>query len=73
MIHLHDFVALLDNIPNTTIIRGTTGTVVSQLSDNFFLVEFSDENGEVFEQLPIQQDSLLVLHRISENAEFANP
>ena len=73
MIHIHDFVAILDDVPNSNITKGTTGTIVSQLSDDYFLVEFSNEYGEVFEQIPFQQDSLLVLHRISENVELANP
>jgi len=32
-------------------------------------VEFSDTEGQVYEQLPIHRDDLLVLHRITENLD----
>ncbi|MFQ5707409.1 MAG: DUF4926 domain-containing protein [bacterium] len=69
MIQIHDYVAVLVDIENTPIKRGTTGTVVSELSDNHFLVEFSDSEGQVYQQLPLHQNNLLVLHQITENLE----
>lgn len=69
MIHVHDYVAVLRDIENTPIKRGTTGTVVSKLSDTHFLVEFSDSEGQVYEQIPIDRDDLLVLRQITENLE----
>ncbi len=69
MIEIHDHVAVLIDIENTPIKRGTTGTVVSKLSDTDFLIEFSDNEGQVFEQRPIHQNSLLILHQITENLE----
>lgn len=69
MIEIHDYVAVLIAIENTPVKRGTTGTVVSKLSDTQYLVEFSDTNGQVYEQLPVHKDDLLVLHQITENLE----
>ncbi len=67
---VHDYVAVLLDIENSPVTRGTTGTVVDKLSDTHFLVEFSDADGQVYEQLPIHVDNLLVLHRITENLEL---
>ena len=71
MIGIHDYVATLTDIENTPVTRGTTGTVVSKLSDSHFLIEFSDHEGQVYEQLPIHQNDLLVLHQITENLEVS--
>ncbi len=67
MIQLHDYVAILADIENTSVTRGTTGTVVFKLSDTHLLVEFSDSEGQVYEQIPIHRDNLLVLHQITDN------
>lgn len=69
MIEIHDYVAVLIDIENTPVKRGTTGTVVSKLSDTHYLVEFSDADGQVYEQLPIHSNDLLVLHQITEYIE----
>lgn len=69
MIEIHDYVAVLVDIEKTPITRGTTGTVVSKLSETHFLVEFSDGEGQVYEQLPVHRDNLLVLRQIAENPE----
>ncbi|KAA3663053.1 MAG: DUF4926 domain-containing protein [Calditrichaeota bacterium] len=69
MIRIHDFIAVLIDIKNTVITRGTTGTIVSRLDDAYYLVEFSDNNGQVYEQIPIHQANLLVLHQITEKAD----
>lgn len=72
MIQIHDYVAVLENIKKTPITRGTTGTVVSKLSDADFLVEFSDGDGQVYDQIPLRRDNLLVLHTVEANLEVAN-
>ncbi len=69
MIRIHDYVAILEDIENTPVTRGTTGTVVSKLSDTHLLIEFSDSEGQVYEQIPIHRNNLLVLHQITENLE----
>lgn len=69
MIQIHDYVAILADLENSPVTRGTTGTVVSKLSDTQFLVEFSDSEGQVYVQTPIHQNNLLVLHQITKNLE----
>jgi hypothetical protein len=71
MIEIHDYVAILIDMENTPVTRGTTGTVVSKLSDTHFLIEFSDNEGQVYEQLPVHKNNLLVLHQITENLEVS--
>lgn len=71
MIEVHDYVAVLQDVENSPVTRGTTGTVVAELSDTHFLVEFSDRDGHVYEQIPIHRDHLLVLHQIAEDLETA--
>jgi hypothetical protein len=71
MIQIHDYVAVLIDIENTPVVRGTTGTVVAKLSETHFLVEFSDSEGQVYKQIPIHCDNLLVLHQITESAELS--
>lgn len=70
MIRVHDYVAVLRDFEKTPIKRGTTGTVVAELSDTHVLVEFSDNEGQVYEQIPLRRDDLLVLHQITENLEI---
>ncbi len=72
MIQIHDYVAVLESIKKTPITRGTTGTVVSKLSDADFLVEFSDGDGQVYDQIPLHRDNLPVLRTVEANLEVAN-
>ena len=71
MIRIHDYVAVLVDIENTPVTRGTTGIAVAKLSDIHFLVEFSDSEGQVYEQIPIHRNHLLVLHQITENLKVS--
>ncbi|MCR4292675.1 MAG: DUF4926 domain-containing protein [Candidatus Kuenenia sp.] len=71
MIEIHDYVAVLTDIKDSPVKRGTTGTVVSKLSDTHYLVEFSDIDGQVYEQLSIHRNDLLVLHQITEYLEVS--
>ena len=43
-------------------VLGQVGTVVEQLAPDTFEVEFSDDNGKTYAQLPLRADQLLVLH-----------
>ncbi|GAX61162.1 hemolysin activation/secretion protein [Candidatus Scalindua japonica] len=45
------------------------GIYIYKLSDTHLLVEFSDNEGQVYKQIPIHQNNLLVLHQITENLE----
>lgn len=57
-----DVVALLKNIPEKNLVIGQVGTIVEELSENVFEVEFSGSNGEAIAMAAVKSDSLLLLH-----------
>ncbi len=57
-----DVVALLTDIPDQGLVRGQVGTVVEQLADNTFEVEFIDDEGQAYAELALPGSELLVLH-----------
>ena len=62
-IKLLDVVALTVDIPAENLKRGQVGTVVEILADGKALdVEFSDNQGRVYNSLAIPPDQLMVLH-----------
>ncbi len=61
-IALLDVVALMEEIPEKGLVRGQVGTVVEELSEGAFEVEFSDEQGKTYAMLPIKAEQLIVLH-----------
>jgi hypothetical protein len=61
-IKLLEVVALLDDFPEHTLRRGVVGTVVEQLADDVWLVEFSDNDGEEYATLELQTDQLMKLY-----------
>ncbi len=65
---LLDVVALLIKLPEEGLGRGQVGTVVEQLDERTFLVEFSDERGRAYAVAPCPRATLLVLHYVPEAA-----
>jgi hypothetical protein len=65
---LLDVVALLTDRPAHRLARGQVGTVVEQLGDKSWLVEFSDEHGCAYAFAPCRAVDLLVLHYVPEAA-----
>lgn len=61
-ISLLDVVALVNDLPNSGLVRGQVGTVVEILSPGVFEVEFSDDHGRTYAMLPIESEQLIVLH-----------
>jgi hypothetical protein len=69
-IHLHDLVALLEDMPARhftagtplTLRRGQIGTVVLIYDGSAFEVEFSDAQGRAFAVMPIPTGKLMLLH-----------
>jgi hypothetical protein len=62
VISLLDVVALTDDLPEHHLLRGQVGTAVELLAPGVFEVEFSDDSGRSYAQLPLRADQLLVLH-----------
>lgn len=61
-------VALLTDVPAHQLARGQVGTVVEQLDNASWLVEFSDDQGRTYAVLPCEGVNLLVLHYVPEIA-----
>jgi hypothetical protein len=61
-IQLLDVVALTADVPNNGLVRGQVGTIVEILGTGTYEVEFSDDDGRTYAQLPLREEQLLVLH-----------
>lgn len=61
-IKLLDVVALTVDLPQRGLVRGQVGTVVEILGTGVFEVEFSDDEGRTYAELPLRESELLVLH-----------
>jgi len=55
-------VSLLENRPQSGLMRGQVGTVVEVLSDTESLIEFADLDGRAIAIEALSADQLLVLH-----------
>ncbi|MBI3798311.1 MAG: DUF4926 domain-containing protein [Deltaproteobacteria bacterium] len=75
-IHLHDVVALLENLPikhfetgqSLLLRRGQIGTVVMSYDSTTFEVEFAGPDGRTYALLPIAAHKLMVLRDRPEHA-----
>ena len=65
---LLDVVALLADLPAQSLARGQVGTIVEQLDDKTWLVEFSDDDGRAYAVAQCPAADLLVLHYVPEAA-----
>lgn len=61
-INLLDVVALTTDLTDRGLVRGQVGTVVELLAPDVYEVEFSDDNGCSYAQLPLRAEQLIVLH-----------
>ena len=59
---LLDVVALLEDLPKMSLVRGQVGTIVENLAPGVFEVEFSDDTGKTYASLSLRSNQLLVLH-----------
>jgi hypothetical protein len=57
-----DVVALTADLPDKGLLRGQVGTVVEILTPGVVEVEFSDDEGHTYAQLPLRANQLMVLH-----------
>lgn len=68
-IHMHDVVALLEEVPTThfetgqplVLRRGQIGTVVMTYNSGSFEVEFAGPDGRAYALLPIEAPKLMML------------
>ena len=59
---LLDVIALLDDVPEKRLRRGQVGTVVEELGQEIFEVEFSDNDGRAYATAALRAEQLLILH-----------
>lgn len=62
LIKLLDVVALLRAFPEENLIKGEVGTVVEQLSENAFEVEFSNKQGQTINSIVLNPEDFIVLY-----------
>ena len=75
-IHMHDSVALLEDIPARHFLtgqplmlrRGQVGTVVMTYDGSAFEVEFSGRDGRAYAILPVKVEKLMALRESPETA-----
>jgi len=75
-IHMHDTVALLEDLPASHFLtgqplvlrRGQVGTVVMSYDGSAFEVEFSGRDGRAYAILPVRAERLIVLRETPETA-----
>ena len=57
-----DVVAVLNDLPDRNLLKGQVGTIVEQLDENVFEVEFVNSKGETIVMEEIHEDNLFLLH-----------
>ena len=61
-VKLQDVVALIDDLPESGLVRGHVGTIVEILDEDVFEVEFCDDEGRTYAMTPVKAQQLMVLH-----------
>ncbi len=61
-ISLLDVVALTEALPKFGLIEGQVGTVVELLDTDAYEVEFIDDSGKTYAQVPLRRTQVLPLH-----------
>ena len=60
-LQLLDVVALLEDHPEAGLVAGQVGTIVEQLADAVFEVEFSDAEGRTYAKIALPAGQLIAL------------
>lgn len=55
-------IALTEDLPQHNLQKGQVGTIVELLAPNIYEIDFSDNNGQTYTQLPLHTSQLLKLH-----------
>ena len=62
MIQLLDVVALMVDRQDKGLQRGQVGTIVEELAEGVYEVEFSDNNGVTYALVALKAEQLMILH-----------
>ena len=68
---LLDVVALLEDLPEASLVRGQVGTIVEEYELDVFEVEFSDISGRAYAIETLNSAQLLLLHHQSKELMLA--
>jgi hypothetical protein len=69
--HLHDVVALTEDLPDAKLHRGQVGTVVEEWASGVYEVEFSDLDGRTYASVALRADQLMTLYWHPANQQIA--
>lgn len=61
-IDLHSVVALLEDLPEHSLVRGQVGTIVEIWAPGVYEVEFSDDQGRTYAMVALKADQIMRLH-----------
>jgi len=61
-IEMLSVVALLEDLPEHSLLRGQVGTVVEYLGPGVYEVEFCDDNGRTYAMVSLKAEQLMRLH-----------
>ena len=59
--NINDVIALTEDLPEKGLKKGQVGTLVEMLDKHNFEVEFSDNQGKVYAQVPIEDSKMMLL------------
>jgi len=59
---LLDVVALLEDIPHEKLVKGQVGTIIEELEEGVYEVEFADKQGRTLASLSLKVKDLMLLH-----------
>ncbi len=59
---LLDIVALLKDMPDDKLLKGQVGTIVEELDEGVYEVEFADKQGRTIASLTLTVEELMLLH-----------
>ena len=59
---LLDTVALLKDIPDEKLVKGQVGTIVEELDEEVYEVEFTNKRGETIASLALTHEELMLLY-----------
>lgn len=61
-IKLYDTVAILKDLPEKKVVFGQVGTIVEELAEGVFEVEFANKLGETIAEFAVKNEDLMLLH-----------
>jgi hypothetical protein len=59
---LYDTVAILKDLPEKKVVFGQVGTIVEELAEGVFEVEFANKFGETISEFAVKSEDLMLLH-----------